>query len=134
MADELNDLRKSGQAPKGHFRRVAEVCARVAEGLHHAHERGIVHRDVKPGNVLLGVDGRVVLTDFGLATVPGDPNVTRTGNGCSATRACLRSRAARRRRYMDGIRRQLRRSCDQDTRTIAARIRGRKPPCMMCAD
>jgi hypothetical protein len=60
-----------------------EVCVRlmrqVALGLHHAHSRGIVHRDVKPSNIMLTGDGRALLFDFGLAHVRDDARITRTG-------------------------------------------------------
>ncbi|MDQ3691802.1 MAG: serine/threonine protein kinase [Chloroflexota bacterium] len=48
-------------------REAAAVTADVAEALYHAHQRGVIHRDVKPGNVLLGKDGRTRLVDFGIA-------------------------------------------------------------------
>ncbi|WP_432990096.1 protein kinase domain-containing protein [Dactylosporangium sp. CA-233914] len=60
-------------------RRVARIGLAVLAGLVAVHEAGILHRDVKPGNVLLADDGRVMLTDFGLAISAGDPIVTRTG-------------------------------------------------------
>lgn len=45
----------------------AQLIATVAEALHHAHKLGLVHRDVKPGNILMGRDGKPYVADFGLA-------------------------------------------------------------------
>ncbi|WP_037605641.1 serine/threonine-protein kinase [Streptacidiphilus rugosus] len=59
--------------------RAAEVALELLGVLAEAHRVGILHRDVKPSNVLIGHDGRVVLTDFGIARVEGDPSVTSTG-------------------------------------------------------
>ncbi|MEV6650678.1 serine/threonine-protein kinase [Streptomyces sp. NPDC051219] len=59
--------------------RAAHIGAEVLAALRAAHEAGVLHRDVKPGNVLISNDGRVVLTDFGIATVEGSSALTMTG-------------------------------------------------------
>ncbi|MFJ8023665.1 protein kinase [Streptomyces sp. NPDC096311] len=59
--------------------RAASIGLEVLAALHAAHGTGVLHRDVKPANVLIAKDGRVVLTDFGIAMIEGDSALTMTG-------------------------------------------------------
>ncbi|MEO3858348.1 protein kinase [Acrocarpospora sp. B8E8] len=69
-------IREDGPLPPA---RVTDIGLQVLDALRAAHGQGVLHRDVKPENVLLTEDGRVVLTDFGIARVETDSTMTRTG-------------------------------------------------------
>jgi tetratricopeptide (TPR) repeat protein len=77
-------LTQSGSGSKRgreYYQRVAELGVQAAEALDHAHQMGIVHRDVKPGNLMLDGSGRLWVTDFGLAHIQhGEASLTRTGD------------------------------------------------------
>ncbi|MBK9964909.1 MAG: serine/threonine protein kinase [Holophagales bacterium] len=77
-ADLKTEIRRLGVIPP---RDAARLAAEIAEALHAAHEAGIVHRDVKPQNVMLDADGRVHLVDFGIARSVGRGTRILTGTG-----------------------------------------------------
>jgi serine/threonine protein kinase len=80
---ELVEGRSLADAVKEDGRIEAREAARIGlwvlRALRAAHSAGVLHRDIKPGNVLLAQDGRVLLTDFGIAQIEGDTTITRTG-------------------------------------------------------
>lgn len=79
LARSQGDTRKA-VIGKDKQRHAARVMAKVAHAVHHAHQRGILHRDLKPGNILLDANQQPHITDFGLAKrVEGNSGLTHTG-------------------------------------------------------
>jgi len=83
----------------GNVRKAAELIEKVSRAIHHAHQRGVLHRDLKPGNILLDRAGEPLVTDFGLAKiVADDSNVTRS-DAVVGTPAYMAPEQARGARY-----------------------------------
>ena len=72
LRDFLEELYKEQGVPRGYYLEVAELVVKIAEGLHAAHEGGVIHRDLKPANILLTAEDQPKIADFGLARVTGD--------------------------------------------------------------
>lgn len=86
---------------RGHYRTIAERIAQIADALDYAHQAGIIHRDVKPGNLLLDAQGRIWVADFGLAQVTAGVGVTQTGDLLGTLRYMSPEQAAGRRTEID---------------------------------
>ncbi len=78
LADSLADLRERKRLPEGYARAAAELFAKIADALQYAHEQGVIHRDVKPSNILLTERDEPRITDFGLAKIEDDLGISRT--------------------------------------------------------
>jgi tetratricopeptide (TPR) repeat protein len=83
-------------------RTVACFGVQVAEALDHAHTRGILHRDIKPGNLLLDLQGQLWVADFGLAQIQGNPCLTLTGDILGTLRYMSPEQALAKRVVIDG--------------------------------
>jgi len=62
------------------LKQAVDIGIQIADGLAAAHEKGIVHRDIKPDNMMIGKDGRVQIMDFGLAKLKGGSRITKEGS------------------------------------------------------
>jgi serine/threonine protein kinase/WD40 repeat protein len=84
-----------------HYRTVARVAIQAAEALQYAHDQGVLHRDVKPSNLMLDAQGELFITDFGLARIEADAGLTMTGDLVGTLRYMAPEQAAGKRVVID---------------------------------
>ena len=73
----MKEIIQAGDIPPA---KAIDLAIQIAEGLNAAHQAGVIHRDVKPANIVIGDDGRAKILDFGLATIRGAERLTQTGS------------------------------------------------------
>ncbi|HBE71862.1 MAG TPA: hypothetical protein DDW52_27285 [Planctomycetaceae bacterium] len=82
-------------------RSVAMIGIHAADALFHAHEQGVIHRDIKPANLMLDTEGKVWITDFGLALLRDSGSLTRTGDVIGTLRYMSPEQASGQRAFID---------------------------------
>ena len=78
LSDSFNDLREYRELPHDYYKNAAELFLELARALQYAHDEGVIHRDVKPGNVLITEDSDPRIVDFGLARIQDELSTSRT--------------------------------------------------------
>jgi tetratricopeptide (TPR) repeat protein len=80
LKDFLNEAARAKEVPRGYDAHVTRFVAEIADAMHAAHEAGVIHRDLKPQNVLITSDDRPKVTDFGLAKITDESALSETGD------------------------------------------------------
>ena len=80
LRDSMDELADTRRLPSRYYQRAADLIAQVADALQAAHEHRVIHRDVKPRNILITSDDRPKVTDFGLARITDEGAISRTGD------------------------------------------------------